>query len=372
MAGIYIHIPFCFTQCGYCDFFKTTKLDKIEPFVESLLTEISLRAPEFNHKISTLYIGGGTPSLLKRDVYEKLLNHLKNYFIFIDNFEWTIEVNPDDITEEYLKSLFKIGVNRLSIGIQSFNDEDLRQMGRRHNAEQAINAIKIAQKVGFSNISIDLIYGLPWSNDIEFEKNIEIINSLKVQHISAYHLIFEEGTTFYSLLKKGKMQEMNDEQSLNQFITLGDKLKNGGFIQYELSNFCVPNFESKHNSSYWSGEPYIGFGPGSHSFYNNKRKWIKGNLELYNAQKFNEIIEEENLSIIDKFNEYIMLALRTAKGVDLVFLQNNYQNYFKNISLKSQKWIDDDDLIIDNNFLKCTSKGWFLSDAIIEDFFEID
>ncbi len=372
MAGIYIHIPFCFTQCGYCDFYKTTKLDKIEPFIESLLSEISLRANEFEHKINTIYFGGGTPSLLKRDFIEKIFIQLKNNFLFNDNFEWTVEANPDDINEDYLKSLKNIGVNRLSIGTQSFNDKDLREMGRRHNAQQAIDSIKVAQNVGFDNISIDLIYGLPWSNDVEFEKNIKIISTLNVQHISAYHLIFEEGTNFYSLLKKGIMKEMDDEQSLNQFLILSKKLKETGFLQYELSNFCIPNYESKHNSSYWNGEPYIGFGPGSHSFYNNKRKWVKGELRLYNAKKFDKIIEEEVLTIADKYNEAIMLGLRTEKGVDLNFIKNNFEKYYFNISSKSKKWIDKNLLVIDDNFLKCTPKGWFLSDAIIEDLFEID
>ncbi len=372
MAGIYIHIPFCFSLCGYCDFYKTTKLDKIELFISSLKEDISLRANNFNHKIDTLYFGGGTPSLLKRGYIEDIFNHLKKYFLFSDNFEWTIEANPDDINEEYLKSLYAVGVNRLSIGIQSFNEVDLRQMGRRHTSQQAIDAIKIAQNVGFDNLTIDLIYGLPWSNIDEFEKNLSIVKSLDVQHISAYHLIFEENTNFYSLLKKGILKEMDDEQSLLQFKLLSKTLVEYGFKHYELANFCKPNYESKHNSSYWVGEPYIGFGPSSHSFYNNKREWIKGNLSLYNAKKFDEIIESEILSKVDEFNEIIMLGLRTAKGVNISSIRDKYSNFYDNFNLKADKWIEKKHLIIEDDYLKCTTEGWFLSDAIIEDFFIVE
>lgn len=369
MAGIYIHVPFCFSRCGYCDFYKTTKLDQMDPYFESLKNEISIRSSDFSVTVDTVYLGGGTPSLLSRDNIGELYNWLHEHFNFSPSVEWTIEVNPDDITPLYLTSLLETGFNRLSIGIQSFNDEDLRQMGRRHNAKQAIEAIKAAQTAGFKNISIDLIYGLPWSNEEMFAKSLKIMQYLSVQHLSAYHLIFEAGTQFHTLLKKGIYKEVEDESSLNQYYMLRMAAKEAGFTHYELSNFCQPNFESKHNSSYWSGEPYIGFGPGSHSFYNNFRSWNKGNLGLYNAQKYELIYEKEELTSMDAYNELIMLGLRTSKGVDLSKVRTEFAHYYDHLLAESERRIAQNHLIIENDFLKCTPEGWFLSDAIIQELF---
>lgn len=372
MAGIYIHVPFCFTRCGYCDFYKTTKLDQMDPYFASLKNEVAIRSTEFTWSVDTVYLGGGTPSLLSRDRIGELYNWLHQYFKISPSAEWTIEVNPDDITPKYLSSLLYTGFNRLSIGIQSFNDEDLRQMGRRHNAKQAMDAIKNAQSSGFKNISIDLIYGLPWSNESMFAKNLEVMQMLSVQHLSAYHLIFEKGTQFHTLLKKGVYKEVDDESSLKQYYMLREAAQTAGFEQYELANFCQPGYESKHNSSYWKGEPYIGFGPGSHSFYNNSRSWNKGNLGLYNAQKYDLLHEKEELTPLDGYNELIMLSLRTSQGVDLSKVRINFSQYYKHLITESEKRIAQKHLIIEDDFLKCTPDGWFLSDAIIQELFVIN
>lgn len=372
MAGIYIHVPFCFSLCGYCDFYKTTKLDQIEPYFSALKSEISLRSPNFPFSIDTVYLGGGTPSLLSRDKLQELFDWLHEHFSFSPSVEWTIEVNPDDITESYVSSLQKTGFNRLSIGIQSFNDNDLRQMNRRHTSKQALEAIKKSQSSGFENISIDFIYGLPWNNESQFAQNLELFQTLSVQHLSAYHLSFEAGTQFHTLLKKGILKEVNDESSLKQYNMLREAALRAGFIHYELSNFCLPNFESKHNSSYWSGEPYIGFGPGSHSFYNNRRSWNTGNLGLYNAKKFNEIHETEELTLLDAYNETIMLGLRTAKGVDLDRLKRDFSSYYNHTLKASEQRVAQNHLVIEDGFLKCTPHGWFLSDAIIEELFIVN
>lgn len=369
MAGIYIHVPFCFSRCGYCDFYKTTKLDQIDPYFKSLKNEISIRSSDFSWSVDTVYLGGGTPSLLDRNKIGELYDWLHKHFNFSPSVEWTIEVNPDDITSEYLNCLLDTGFNRLSIGIQSFNDEDLRQMGRRHNAKQAIAAIDRAQQAGFKNISIDLIYGLPWSNESMFAKSLEVMQNKSVQHLSAYHLIFEEGTQFHTLLKKGIFKELDDESSLNQYYMLREAAGNAGFLQYELANFCQPGFESKHNSSYWEGKPYIGLGPGSHSFINNIRSWNKGNLGLYNAQKYDLLYEQEILTSTDAYNEIIMLGLRTSKGVELSKVRKDFSHFYDQLLAESEKRIAQKHLIIENGFLKCTPDGWFLSDAIIQELF---
>lgn len=372
MAGIYIHVPFCFTRCGYCDFYKTTRLNQMKPYFESLKEEIRQRSSHFCEKIDTVYLGGGTPSLLSAELLSELYDWLLKYFDFNDNVEWTIEVNPDDITPAFLHSLLYTGFNRISIGIQSFKDEDLRQMGRRHNADQAVSAVELAQKSGFRNISIDLIYGLPWSNEKAFGDNLKIMQQLNVQHLSAYHLTFESGTPFYALLKKGFYKEISDERSLMQYQMLRKAALDAGFEHYEVSNFCMPGFKSRHNSAYWKGEPYIGLGPGSHSFYNNTRSWNKGMLGLYNAQNYEAIHEQEYLTDIDRFNERIMLGLRTSEGVNLKQIEVNFPKYFDDLLNEVQVRIKQKHLVIEDGFLRCTAEGWFLSDAIIEELFLVN
>jgi oxygen-independent coproporphyrinogen III oxidase len=369
MAGIYIHIPFCFTRCGYCDFYKTTNLSKMGMFLGALKDEIQLRSKNFDHVIDTVYFGGGTPSLVKPGAFEQLFDVMRSEFQFSENTEITIEANPDDIKVVYCDGILKSGFNRISIGIQSFMDTDLRQMGRRHNAEQALRSIETVKKAGFKNISIDLIYGLPWSDDATFSRNLEIFSSLDVQHLSAYHLTFEPGTSFYDLLKKGVYKEVQDSSSTQQYKLLCNVAKQAGMEHYEISNFCKPDYVSRHNSSYWHSIPYIGFGPGSHSYYDKKRRWNKPDLGLYVSGNFEKISEEEQLDVTDMFNESIMLGLRTSLGINLLETKGRFSTFYPEFITRVQKWLESKYVVMDDGFLKCTEEGWFLADAIIGDLF---
>lgn len=369
MAGIYIHIPFCFTRCGYCDFYKTTRLDRIEPFFSALKQEIAYYAPNFPYKIETLYFGGGTPSLLKSGMYIELFRLLKSHYHFSSDVEITLEANPDDLNPSYIDELLSIGFNRISIGIQSFQDVDLQEMGRRHNATQALQSIHNAYQGGFRNIGMDLIYGLPWSTITAFENNLNVFKSLPVNHLSAYHLTFEEGTPFQRLLKRGVYNEMQDSKSFDQYELLCRLAGHNGFEHYEVSNFAQPGYRSKHNSSYWNGLSYIGFGPGSHSYYMGKRSWNKPDLVTYNSGNWSGISEEELLKKEDLFNEAIMLGLRTSDGINLEELQTIHPPLYDGFSKGLVKWVKKGDLFMEKNRLICKEKSWFIVDSIIKDLF---
>lgn len=369
MAGIYIHIPFCFSRCGYCDFYKTTKLDKLEPFLVALKSEINHYSSLFQEKITTLYFGGGTPSLLKSSHFNAIFSLLRDSYIFSESIEITIECNPDDLTRDYIDKLLESGFNRISIGIQSFHEKDLQEMGRRHSSAQALQAINNAYSGGFRNIGMDLIYGLPWNNTAVFSENLEIVKGLPINHLSAYHLTFEEGTPFDRLLKRGVYREITDSESLNQYELLREFAAKEGFEHYEVSNFCKPGFRSRHNSSYWDGSPYIGFGPGSHSYYGNYRQWNKADLNLYLKSDWEKIIEKEVLDIRDRVNELIMLGLRTAEGVNLEAIEVLDKQMYSKVVAASKKWLQASNLHNENNFLKCNAKSWFVVDGIIKDLF---
>lgn len=369
MAGVYLHIPFCFTLCGYCDFYKTTKLDKMAQFQDVLLMEMEARSVDFKFTIDTFYVGGGTPSLVEAGFYQKLFTILRNRFNCNLNMECTIEVNPDDISDSYLHDLKEAGFNRISIGIQSFHDEDLRQMGRRHNAIQSMQAVSLAHNCGFSDIGIDLIYGLPWSTEHSFEKSLDIVKDLPIQHLSAYHLTIEKGTEFHKLRESGKLVEVDDSRSFREYEMLCRYVAKMGMQHYEVSNFCLPGHESKHNSSYWNGAPYLGLGPGSHSFDGIKRRWNKSDLSLYNKGNLEGMFEEEVLSDIDFFNERVMLGLRTSNGICLADLERCFPQYYLDFSRSIDKWIQRNNLAVTKGFLTCNEPSWFVVDSIIEDLF---
>ena len=371
MAGVYLHIPFCFTLCGYCDFYKTTKLDKMDQFQNVLLMEMESRSVDFRCPIDTFYVGGGTPSLIAAGFYQKLFSLLHKNFNCSVNMECTIEVNPDDISEDYLHALKNAGFNRVSIGIQSFHEQDLRQMGRRHNAQQSMQAVALAHSCGFSNIGIDLIYGLPWSTEQFFEKNLQILKDLPIQHLSAYHLTIEKGTGFHRLKQSGKLTEIDDTRSLREYEMLCNKVEKMGMQHYEVSNFCLPGYESKHNSSYWNGVPYLGLGPGSHSFDGKKRRWNKSDLTLYNKGNLELIFEEEVLSEVDFFNEQVMLGLRTSKGISLTEMEIRFPHYYLDFLKRIDKWIHRNNLVVTNGFITCSESSWFVVDSIIEDLFVV-
>ncbi|MGQ1785578.1 MULTISPECIES: radical SAM family heme chaperone HemW [unclassified Saccharicrinis] len=372
MAGIYIHIPFCIQKCGYCDFYSLVRLTDKSDFVSALCKEIRERKNELNGEaIQTIYFGGGTPSLLQKKDFEKIINTLSINYDLSKLEEFTVEVNPDDINKEYVEDLSELGFNRLSLGVQSFNDRILAFMNRRHNAEEAVQAVQLSQNSGFDNISIDLIYGIPDMSAEEWENSIDKSLSLHVQHISAYHLTFEPGTVFYKKLKKNRIKEVDDKISAEQYSKLIHKLEKGGFQDYEISNFCKPGFESKHNSSYWSGSSYLGFGPSAHSYSGTTRRWNISDLKEYIGRVQNDEIcyEEETLSEKDIYNETIMLGLRTNKGVDLnsIYKMNTrFVDLFKETKSKN--------IILKNTFeqdgyLKMCKDKKILTDRIISDFF---
>ena len=372
MAGIYIHIPFCIKKCGYCDFYSITELSEKSCFIKALIKEIQERYKEVkDENIETIYFGGGTPSVLKYEDLIEVFISLKQHFNLAQVQEITIEVNPDDITAEYLHNLKAVGFNRLSIGIQSFNDRILNFMNRRHNATQAIQAVKFAQKVGFTNISIDLIYGIPNMSKTEWKESIDAAIALNVQHISAYHLTFEPGTLFYKKLKQGILTEIEDKESVDQYNLLISELKSAGFEDYEISNFCKAGFYSVHNSNYWTGNNYIGFGPSAHSLINNKRSWNITSLHEYikNVNQGSAYCEYEFLSKKDRYNETIMLGLRTSIGLNINSVLNISSEY-KNIFLQQMKAnIALNNIYEQEGFLKVCKDKKFLTDHIISDFF---
>ncbi|MCU4174104.1 radical SAM family heme chaperone HemW [Carboxylicivirga sp. N1Y90] len=375
MAGIYIHIPFCYSRCSYCDFYKTTDQTLKSDFLEAICDEIILNASFFkDNQISTLYFGGGTPSVLSLQELQSIFNCLSDFVNLSELDEITMEVNPDDVSEAYIQGLIELGVNRLSMGIQSFFDAHLRKMNRRHNAKQAINAVEIAKKSGINNISIDLIYGLPYMTFDEWKKNVKMALDLKVEHISAYHLTIEKGTPYYDLLKKGKLTEINEEDSEQQFEYLVSKLEEAGFSNYEISNFAYGKLISQHNSNYWTGKKYLGLGPSAHSFDGKKRKWNISHLSKYNEQLKGKqkYWDEELLSDTDIYNERIMLGLRTLKGFNSDFIKrvnNDIKSFFEQELVQQIKLgnIEKDDV-----YYRVPKSKRFITDRIISDFFYID
>lgn len=375
MAGIYIHVPFCTQKCGYCDFYSITQLQLKEKYVDALLAEFTLRSNELKQEsFETIYFGGGTPSLLNKQDWRKIFDALKSVVDFKSFSEVTIEVNPDDLSLSYLNHLIEIGFNRLSIGIQSFNNEILRFMNRRHNAGQAIEGVSLAKQAGFTNISIDLIYGIPGMSLQCWMDTVDQALALQVQHISAYHLTFEPNTPFFTLLKAGNFKELPDEDSISQFQTLKNKLKAKGFIDYEISNFCLPGLESRHNSNYWTGKTYVGFGPSAHSYVSKTRRWNVSDLHKYikGIEDKGEFFGREYLTEKDRYNETIMLGLRTKRGIDLVLMKQNFSvetmTYF-NEEMHKQTQVNN--VVKEGDFLQVKEEKKMMTDQIISDFFMV-
>jgi oxygen-independent coproporphyrinogen-3 oxidase len=376
MAGIYIHIPFCRKRCHYCDFYKTTDFGQKFRLVKGMITELETRAPEIStEEITTVYLGGGTPSVLQVTELDDLLKTIRNNYPLAVNAEITIEANPDDITETKLSALRKTGYNRISIGIQSFEESDLKLMNRRHDGEQAVQAVEIAKKAGYENISIDLIYGLPNQNQEEWERNVQKAVDLDIQHISAYHLTYHEGTVFYDQLKKGHLKELPDEISLQQFEILIKRLKQAGFEHYEISNFCKPGFYSQHNSSYWKGKKYLGIGPSAHSYDLVSRRWNVSSVSkyLHRIENSEQYFETEILSEQDRYNDYIITGLRTIWGISEIFIQHEfnpqYQNHFQKIM---QKYLESQHIVQHPEKITLSLEGLFISDQIMADFMMVE
>lgn len=380
MSGIYIHIPFCKQACHYCDFHFSTQMGKKEAMVDALVKEIEMRKQEVQDEVQTIYFGGGTPSVLTTEEIECLIQTVYDHYKVIDHPEITLEANPDDLVSSRAQSrdLFskykKSGINRLSIGIQSFFDEDLKLMNRAHNASEAEQCIQEATEY-FDNITIDLIYGIPGMDNARWESNIQKALELSLPHISSYALTVEPKTALKKFIEKGIVPNVDDDQAQEQFYMLGDILEANGFVNYEISNFGKPGYFSQNNTSYWLGKKYLGIGPSAHSFDGEHRSWNIRNNPIY-IKKIKEGVlpsEVETLTTIDRYNEYVMTGLRTIWGVSLNTIANDFgPNYLKYLEIQAAKFVDQGLLQWDKGVLKTTKKGKFLTDGIAADLFMVN
>lgn len=371
MAGIYIHVPFCKSRCIYCDYFTSINEVKMDSFVRALCKEITQRELEFkNDRVKTIYFGGGTPSRLQQAHFENIFENIATNYALESKAEITIEANPDDLTKEYVDMLSELAFNRISIGIQSFDDEQLKFLTRRHDSATAINAVKYCQEKGFDNISIDLMYGLPNQTLEIWQSSLDQACQLNVQHISAYHLIYEDKTLLHTLLQDGKVAPVDEDISLEMFEMLIDTFTQANFEHYEVSNFAKNRLYSQHNSSYWKGEKYMGLGPAAHSFDGEHRWWNVSSLSKYikGMNEVKPIIEMEEIDLSKKYNEYLITGLRTMWGINLEELKDkfgteNYNYFFKN----ARKYFNLNYLKREENTVTITHKGIFISDGIVSD-----
>lgn len=372
MSGIYIHIPFCKQACHYCDFHFSTSLKKKEEMIMALANEIELRKNEFHNEVlETIYFGGGTPSVLTINDLRFLIDAVYSNYKVVKNPEITIEANPDDLTEERIIELSKNRINRLSIGIQSFYEDDLKMMNRAHNVEEAVKCLEIATKY-FDNISIDLIYGIPGMSNEKWLQNIKMALSYNIPHISSYALTVEPKTALHSFIQKGIIPQPDDEVAQEHFNLLVEKLEENDFIHYELSNFGREKYFSKNNSSYWLGKKYIGIGPSAHSYNGISRSWNVSNNTLYLKSIAENKLpsESEILTVTDRYNEYVMTGLRTIWGISLDRVEHEFgKSYLDYINQQTSKYIEDHLLFIDENILRTTKSGKFLGDGIASDLF---
>ncbi|MDR6844743.1 radical SAM family heme chaperone HemW [Flavobacterium granuli] len=375
MSGIYIHIPFCKQACHYCDFHFSTSMKKKEEMVLAIAKELRMRKIEFeNEVIETIYFGGGTPSVLTTSETEFLISEVYKNYVVAENPEITLEANPDDLSSERIIELAKSPINRLSVGIQSFFEDDLVMMNRAHNSTEAKKCLEEATQY-FDNISLDLIYGIPGMSNEKWKQNIETALSFGISHISSYALTVEPKTALNKLIQTGKIAKPNDESAQEHFAILVETLDANDFVHYELSNFGKANYFSKNNSAYWLGKKYIGIGPSAHSYDGVSRSWNVSNNSIYlkSIQEDKLPNEIEILSVVDRYNEYIMTGLRTIWGVSLNRIETEFgSEYLDYLHKQAQKFISDDLLFIDNGILKPTPKGKFLTDGIASDLFYLN
>lgn len=373
MAGIYLHIPFCKQACYYCDFHFSTQVDYKEKMVAAIIDEIRLRTEYLQlQKIESIYFGGGTPSLLTVQELELILNSIHKNFTISENPEITLEANPDDLSLSYLKLIRQVGINRLSIGIQTFDDSYLEKLNRAHNRASALQVLPDARKAGFENISIDLMYALPNQSQAQWLTDLKQAIQLKPEHISAYTLTIESKTVFGVQKEKGKLSVPDEDTAAIFFETLQEELKKNGYIQYEVSNFCLPHFYSKHNSSYWLQKHYLGVGPSAHSYNGVSRQFNIANNHLYlksiGEGKIPATIEW--LSREEKINDFLLTGLRTMWGIFLPFLSKELN--YNLLTIKEQKinyLIDNQLAIIEDNHLILTKSGLLIADKIASDLF---
>lgn len=394
MAGIYIHIPFCNSKCAYCGFYSLPSLKLKEQFWEALKAEIVARKDYLKQRshcgldpqspsllqshhtppINTIYFGGGTPSLLSIKEISELLQLIKETYPVDENAEITLEANPDTLSLAYLEGLRQLGVNRLSIGIQSFFDNDLKYLSRRHDSQHARQCIDWAKQAGFSNISIDLIYGLPTSNAEQWNRNLDLFFALDLPHLSAYALTLEPNAILTKQIELGKVQPVNEEDTLRDYDILCQRAKENGYLHYEISNFCRREMHSKHNASYWFGTPYLGFGPSAHSFDGTSRQWNVSSVERYCVRVPEPVegpfYEKENLSLEQQYDEYVMLRLRTHWGIDLKWLKREMGERFSTYCEQhAQPLIAQGRLSQTREFLYLTDKQMLFADGVAEELF---
>ena len=375
MAGIYLHIPFCKQACNYCDFHFSTSLKMKASFVDALLTEIELRKSVFDQQtINSIYFGGGTPSLLSEEDLTRIFETLFTSFRVSPLAEITLEANPDDLSPEKIKVLKNTPINRLSIGVQSFRDEDLRFMKRAHNAKEALSSIKSCKQAGFTNLTIDLIYGTPGMDTSAWLENLNIAFDLDIPHISSYALTVEPNTELHHQILHQKVSNVDENQSAAQFEILTSQMKRNGYEQYEISSFCKPGAYSKHNSSYWKKDMYLGLGPSAHSFYDNKRLWNVSNNTKYVKSLAQNLLplQEEVLSLEDRYNEYVMTSLRTKWGCSIAEIENNFSSelavYFRN---EIELYVSTENVLVKKEVYYLSEKGKLLADKIASDLFKV-
>jgi len=373
MAGVYFHIPFCKQACHYCDFHFSTSFRHKDEMLQAMVQEIRLQANYLEKEaIETLYFGGGTPSLLEADDIKTLIDEIAKLHTISDKAEITLEANPDDLNVKKVSELRNTPVNRFSIGIQSFHEEDLKWMNRVHTASEADSSIKRVQDAGFENITADLIYGFPLLTDTKWKTNIDKLISYNIPHVSAYSITVEPKTALAHFIKGGKQPAMDEGQSANQFYILSDMLTAVGFEHYEISNYARSQSYAIHNTNYWRSKPYLGIGPSAHSFNGRQRQWNINNNAQYISNLIKRTIpaEIENLTLQDKINEYIMTSLRTMWGMDLNLVEHLYgYDYRKKIVDKIARFEETDHAILNNNAITLTFNGKLIADQIAADLF---
>lgn len=366
-GGIYIHVPFCQSRCIYCDFYSTTYgMEWKRSYIDALKCEMHLRRAEIdNSRVPTLYIGGGTPSHLPTSLLQEMFQAIHENFTLMEDAEVTIEANPDDVSPEWLAALRNTPVNRISMGVQTFSDSLLRFLNRRHSSSQAIEAVKLCQDAGYSNISLDLIYGLPGQTFQDWKNDVQQLLALGVPHLSAYALSFEEGTVLGRMLQDGSVDEASDELSWQMYEYLMDETKDAGMEHYEISNFAKPGMHSRHNSSYWNGSPYLGLGPGAHSYDGDSiRRSNNTSLKDYIQATADVPHQDEVLTPQEQYNELVMTRLRTSQGLDLGLLTPDQKNYCLQMA---EPHILSGNLIQEDLALRLSRKGIFISNSIISD-----
>ncbi len=373
MAGIYIHIPFCFKACYYCDFHFSTSLNSKDQIISAICKELQLKRNYFDSgSIETIYFGGGTPSILDSSDLEKILNTIYKNFNILTSLECTLEANPNDLTKKKIISIIDLGINRISLGGQSFNDKQLKKMNRTHTSSQIESSIKLLQDLGLENINLDLMYGLPDLKYDSWKKDLKKSIDLGVTHLSCYCLTIEKGTVFDKMVKKGSIKIDSDETIKSQFLIMREILMSNNFNHYEISNFCKPSYESKHNISYWNGMKYLGIGPSAHSYNGKKRHWnVNNNFKYISAIKNREVFfEEEVLSRENIINEYILTRLRTSKGVSLNKLsQLTDKKQYNKLANQMYNFTNESLLFYEKERFFLTEEGMILCDKITSDLF---